>query len=230
MQEYEPFFMRWRRALGPWLKSTLAPESKRARRWWWNRVFVQVPQAQSAEESREALLGRLQPHVARSGEVLAEAKTAFAEPFERADGVERRATTLQGAVAIAASFVLTGGGFVLDTSEIRSDGWRIALAAVYALVILSLVFCGLRALRATSRVLVWHYVDGDTILENTGTDQAQYELALAADLLYATRRNSSNARYKVAQMRAAGHWFGLALVGLLLTALTVCAYVLWGPT
>ncbi len=211
-EPYEPFFMRWRRDFGPWVKQALAPERARARRWWWNRLFVQVPEPTEFRETPKRLRELLAAQEDRSAEALVEAKGQFAGPFDTTDGVERRATTLQGAVAIAASFVLAGGGLLLDPAKIRSDAWRVAFAALYSVVITSLVFSALRALRATSRVLVWHYPDGEDILRRGKKHQtaAAYELALAADLLHAAGRNACNARYKVAQMRAAGHWFALA--------------------
>jgi hypothetical protein len=230
-EPYQPFFMEWRRKFGPSIKQTLAPESARTRRWWWNRVFVQVPPPAEFLEEQAQLLDRLAAQEDRSGQVLAEAQAQFARPFETSDGVERRATTLQGAVAIAASFVLAGGGLLLDPSKIRSESWRLTLGALYALVIISLVFSALRALRATSRVLVWHYPDGEDLLKRGEKDQSasNYELAVAAELLKAAGRNASNARYKVAQMRAAGHWFALALAGLLATAVLLVAYLIAGP-
>jgi hypothetical protein len=48
----------------------------------------------------------------------------------------------------------------------------------------------------------------------------------AAELLYCAGRNQATVRYKVAQMRAAAHWFALALAALLVTAGLFCAYVI----
>jgi hypothetical protein len=224
--------MGWRRNFGPRVKQALAPEKAKTRRWWWNRLFVQVPAPTEFLQPKDKLRELLNAQQDRSTQVLIEAKEQFARPFDTSDGVERRATTLQGAVAIAASFVLTGGGLLLDPTEIRSDAWRLVLGALYALVIMSLVFSALRALRATSRVLVWHYPDGEDVLQRgtKGQDASAYELALAADFLYAAGRNASNSRYKVAQMRAAGHWFALALAGLLATAVLLVAYLIAGPS
>jgi hypothetical protein len=223
--------MKWRRGFAPAIKECLAPEEAKLRRWWWNRLFVQVPAPREFLQTKDELLQLLSAQEDRSTQVLVEAQEQFAAPFATSEGVERRATTLQGAVAIAASFVLAGGGLLLDPSKIRSETWRLAFTALYALVIASLVFSALRALRATSRVLVWHYRDGEDVLHRGDNDQtaAAYELAVAADLLYATGRNASNARYKVTQMRAAGHWFALALAGLLATAMLLVAYVVVGP-
>ena len=51
-------------------------------------------------------------------------------------------------------------------------------------------------------------------------------LRRAAELLYTYGRNQALGDYKVSQMGAAGHWFGGALLGLLLTAILACAALL----
>ncbi|HEV2924401.1 MAG TPA: hypothetical protein VGW98_10230 [Solirubrobacteraceae bacterium] len=228
---YEPFFMPWRRAFGPCVKRTLAPEHANARRWWWNRLFVQVPAPTDFLQDEAALRELLATQADRGSDVLAEAKEQSAAPFATSESVERRATTMQSAVAIAASFVLAGGGLLLNSTTIRSDDWRVALGVIYAVVITSLVFSALRALRATSRILIWHYPGYEDILHRGAKNQSatDYELALAAAHLHSAGRNASNARYKVAQMRAAGHWFAVALAGLLATGLLLLAYIVAGP-
>jgi hypothetical protein len=229
-EPYEPTVMRWRGALPGWIKRRLAPTGSRRRAWWWQRLFVPVPTSEDYKKKDEVFNALRQTQGDRSAAVLGEAREIFERPFRTTAGVERRASTLQGAIAIAATFVVAGGGLLLNTSEIQTDGWRIAFAVVFVLVIMCLVFSALRALRATSRVLIWHYPDEEDLLLRRTNDYASYhELALAAALLHAGARNANNARYKVAQMRAAGHWLALALVGLLITAVVFLAYVVAGP-
>lgn len=229
-EPYEPTVMRWRGALPGWIKRRLAPTGSRRRAWWWARLFVPVPTSDDYKNEAEVFDALKQKQGDRSSTVLGEAREIFERPFQTTAGVERRASTLQGAIAIAATFVVAGGGLLLNTSEIQTGGWRIAFAVVFVLVIMCLVFSALRALRATSRVLVWHYPDEeDLLLRRTSGYASDHELAVAAALLHAGARNANNARYKVAQMRAAGHWLALALVGLLITAIVFLAYVVAGP-
>ncbi|MGA2453375.1 MAG: hypothetical protein ABSG93_07620 [Solirubrobacteraceae bacterium] len=229
-EPYEPTVMRWRGALPGWIKRRLAPTGSRRRAWWWERLFVPVPTSDDYKKKDEVLNALRQTQGDRSAAVLGEAREIFERPFQTTAGVERRASTLQGAIAIAATFVVAGGGLLLNASEIQTDGWRIAFAVVFVLVIMCLVFSALRALRATSRVLIWHYPDEeDLLLRRTSEYASDHELAVAAELLQAGARNANNARYKVAQMRAAGHWLALALVGLLITAVVFLAYVVAGP-
>lgn len=230
-EPYEPTVMRWRGALPGWIKRRLAPPDSRRRAWWWARLFVPVPTSDDYEKKDDVFNALRRTQRDRSAAVLGEAREVFERPFRTTAGVERRASTLQGAIAIAATFVVAGGGLLLNTTEIQTDGWRIAFAVVFVFVIMCLVFSALRALRATSRVLIWHYPDEeDLLLRRTNDYTSDHELAIAAALLHAGARNANNARYKVAQMRAAGHWLALALVGLLITAVVFLVYVVAGPT
>jgi hypothetical protein len=229
-EPYQPTVMRWRGALPGWIKGRLAPGDSRRRGWWWERLFVPVPTSDDYKNEAEVFNTLRRTQGDRSSAVLGEAREIFERPFQTTAGVERRASTLQGAIAIAATFVVAGGGLLLN-SEIRTDGWRIAFAVVFVFVIMCFVFSALRALRATSRVLIWHYPDEeDLLLRRTSDYASDHELAVAAALLHAGARNANNARYKVAQMRAAGHWLALALTGLLITAAVFLAYVVVGPT
>lgn len=222
--------MQWRREFPKWVKSNVVPEDSKRRRWWWNRLFVQIATSNEYPNEAEVFTALKATQRDRSAAVLAEAQEVFRRPFETSEGVERRAATLQGAIAIAASFVLAGGGLLLDTTKIRTESWRIAFAVVIAIVIICLVFSALRSLRATSRVLEWHYPEeSDLLLKRQGSDAGEHDLAVAAGLLHAGGANVNNANYKVAQMRAAGHWLALALAGLLVTALLLLTYIVADP-
>lgn len=223
---YEPALRRWWRHAGQWIEQTVAPAHSEKRRWWWERLFVPVPSPTHFLMREDEIASKLMPIQGRSVEVLAEAQMQFDEPFSRSDGIERRATTLQGAVAIAASFALAGGALLLDNGKVSSHGWRVALVIPYALTIVSLLACGLRALRATSRVLVWYYPDPEGVIKRVGESDDKARISRAAELLYSAGRNQATVRYKVAQMRAAAHWFALSLAALLLTAALFCAYVI----
>src|SRR3954451_8218110 len=74
----------------------------------------------------------------RADEVLAEAELAYKDAAERADGAERRATTIQGAIAIATSLSLAGGSLLLDTGKVPDRCWRWALGVVFGIAILTL--------------------------------------------------------------------------------------------
>jgi hypothetical protein len=86
-----------------------------------------------------------------AAELLADAEALFAEPNERIESAERRATTLQGAVAIAAAVTVTGGGLLLDPDKIEGKCWQIAFAIGLAALVMTLVATAVRALGATAK-------------------------------------------------------------------------------
>ena len=156
---YEPTIMKWRASLGPWIKAKLAPADAKRRRWWWNRLFVQVHDQYLLTAKPKDVFQSLQPAASRSEEVLAEAEALLAEENARRDNVEQRSTALQGAVAIAAAFGLAGAALILDPSKLPTTGWRLAVGASYLFTLICLAGTGFRALRATVRVHAFEYPD-----------------------------------------------------------------------
>jgi hypothetical protein len=229
LDEYEPTVIKWRASLAPFIKSKLAPAESR-RRWWWNRLFVQVHDQYFFQgETRETILQSLQPAAGRSHEILAEAEALLAEENTRRDCVEQRSAGLQGAVAIAAGFGLAGAGLILDPSKLPTTGWRIAVGVSYLFTIICLAGTGFRALRATVRVHAFESPDPEGPPKRAGMTSDESNLHRAAELLYTYGRNQPLGDYKVTQMRASGHWFSGALVGLLLTAILACVALLDHP-
>ncbi len=160
--------------------------------------------------------------------LLAQAEQTAAEPHERADGAERRATTLQGAVAIAASFGLASAALLLDSNKIHSDGWRQTFAIVSFGFVFCLVAAGFRAVGAVYRVHRWRFPDNEEIYLQAKMKSPEAKTRRAAALLRTVARNQAIARWKVAYMRAAAWWFRLALLFLLADALLLAVYAFFG--
>lgn len=198
-------------------------------RWWWHRVFLPIDAPNEFQEPSADLARRLEtkdPEVA--DELLTHARELFEEPFLRADGAERRATTLLGALAIAASFGLAGGGLLLDVDRIPADGWRAALAIGYLILIVGLVGAAFRSLE-TLRVKTWSRPGDEGIFEKASRSLVEGRLRHAAELLNAAGRNRPVARWKVAQVRAAAWWLTVAVFALLAIAFVLALYVFLGP-
>jgi hypothetical protein len=72
---YKPAVMRWRAAAGPWIKRKLVPPHAVKRRWWWNRLFVQIndPFFFKGQSEYDIYRGLL-PSVHRAAGVLGEAQ------------------------------------------------------------------------------------------------------------------------------------------------------------
>lgn len=229
-ERYEPSVIRWRRRLGPWIKKTVVPHGSVRRRWWWNRLFVQVADPYFfGDQTKDTIYESLKSAIRRAESVLAEARHVVDDEKARGEHVERRATALQGAVAIAATFVLAGGAVLVGVNGFPSSGWRSVIAGGYLLTVVCLAATGLRALRATVRVHAFEYPDPDGVVQRATENDAESQLRRAAELLYAYSRNQPIVDYQVAQMRAAGHWFAAALAGVLITSVGICGAFLASP-
>jgi hypothetical protein len=229
--EYTPWVMQARAWLGPALKRFLVPSGSTKRRWWWNRLFIQVDRPYFfAGETRNDIREKLKPAAGRASELRTEAQRINDDELERREHVERRATALQGAVAIAFGFALAGGALMLDPKTLPDERWRNLVAAAYLATLICLAATAGRALRGTVRVHAYHHPDPSGPAKRaTGADD-EAELERAAELLYVYSRNQPIVDYQVTQMRAAGHWFALAIIGLVVTASLICGALVDRPT
>jgi hypothetical protein len=91
----------------------------------------------------------------------------------RAEGADRRATTIAGSVAIAASFTLGGAGVVLDGGKFDGhDGSRTAFAVVLALTTAAFVISAAYALTALVKTRFWRWARPDHLDEARGEEAA----------------------------------------------------------
>jgi hypothetical protein len=204
-------------------------------RRWYDNASLPLDAPRRFTEPHAELVERLTPRTAdgnideeRTKEVLAEAQETYASADARIEGAERRATTLQSAVAIATSLLLAGGALLADASKVRGDGWRAALALFLVLTVASLALAGLRALGATSRIHIVHRPTPTNIIERTAAPAAEARLDLAAETLKDYGYNTKVADWKVAYLGAAAWWFRWALAFLLALAVTLGAYAVFG--
>jgi hypothetical protein len=161
----------------------------------------------------------------RAAELLEEAKSLYATAEARAESAERRATTLQGAVAVAATVAVAAATLLLDPQDINGDGWRAGFAALFIGLVYCLVATAYRAAQASSQVHEWHTPAAEDNVTRLKDSPRAARTAAAADYLYSYGRNTKIADWKVAYMRAASEWFARALVLLVVLALLVGAYV-----
>jgi hypothetical protein len=163
--------------------------------------------------------------VERARETLAEAQKLFQSVDLRAEGAERRATTLQGAVSVAATVAIAGATLLADPTKIHGGEWRVALALLFLGVVYCLVATAYRAAQASSQVHTWHFPGPQDVFGRLHQEHAAAVIALAADLFYCYARNTKIADWKVAYMRAAWQWFARALILLLALAAAITLYV-----
>jgi hypothetical protein len=197
----------------------------------WAAVFLDVDDTTSFAETKQQLRNKLTTDDAEvAAELLAEATDAHDRLRERVDGAERRATTLQGASAIAASLTLAAAGLLIDPTKLRGTVWQLLFGLTVVYITFALVMCAWRATLASSRVHTWRAPPDRDILDRVGQSLAVARVERAVALLEVIGANQRFARYKVAMLRAATEWIVRALVALLVLAVLAAAYAVFGPT
>jgi hypothetical protein len=210
-------------------------EGSWVRRRVYDKAFLPIAPPTRFTEPHDGLVRQLTPRTDdgaldedRTKEILDEAQATFASADARIEGAERRATTLQGAVAIAASLLVAGGALLADAAKVRGDCWRAALAVSLVLTVVTLILSGVRALGATTHIHVVHRPTPTTILARTATPAGEARIDLAAETLKDYGYNTKVADWKVAYLGAAAWWFRWALSFLLALAVTLGAYAVFG--
>jgi hypothetical protein len=177
-------------------------------------------------ESREARLARLRtedPEVAR--ELLDEARRLNAGVDAMVEGVERRATTLQGVVSIAATVAVAGGALLLDPAKVQGLGWRLVFAGLFGCLLYCFIATAYRATQSSTEIKVWTLENPEDHLQRASRPPLEVDTETSADILFGYGRNMEVFRWKVTYLRAASEWFLRGLIFLALIAVTFCAYV-----
>ena len=197
---------------------------------WRRRVYdyLVVP-AEIPSEFNQSL-STLASELATSDEstaaaTLAEAQAIFDETSDRIASAERRATTMQGTVAIAASLVVAGAGLFADTSKIPDRAWRTAFEALLAVFVVSLIGTAWRALAVTGRMFEFEQPGPDRIFlraKKTGVEARTFR---AAELLRAAGVASEIGAVKVGLLRSAGWWLRIAVIILTGFVISLVTYV-----
>ena len=183
------------------------------RRKLYDHVIVPAEIPQEFNEPLAELIGRLRtadPLTAAT--TLEEAQAISAEAMGRIDSAERRATTLQGTVAIAASLAVTGAGLLLDPSKVPDRDWRFALLALLGCFLTCLIGCAWRALSVTGRMFEFEQPGPERIhlrAQATGLDAQAFRVA---ELLRAASVASEVGAVKIGLLSAAAGWLRLALI------------------
>ena len=144
---------------------------------------------------------------------------------DRAAAADRRATTISGAVAIAASFTLGGGALVLDGTKIPNADVRRWLALVLCFTTALFVLSAVYALRALVATRTWNWSDPHDLRPDVNT---QYERLgrRAAGLLHDFAGNWEISDLKNRNVDLALRCLIAALFGIAALAGLVAAYAI----
>jgi hypothetical protein len=207
------------------------PASRATRIREWIRPSA-APLPLRFNERTDDLLARLgAPSPQVTDVILEEAQWAYGEAAQRAESAERRATTIQGSVAIAASLTLAGSSLLLEAGKLPSRDWRVALGIGFALTVATLAMAAWRAFLVTWPRFLWSSPAAADIAEhaNESTPDA-IKLRRTSDLLVAYGRNDSIARLKIRLLGQAVRWLLVALALIAVIAALLAAYAIqWSP-
>lgn len=153
---------------------------------WWHRGRRQK------QTHRQAVMDLAETLPSGGGDVadavLEHAQEIAQTAIDRAAAADRRATTIAGTVAIAASLTLSGASLVFDDAKIRSEDWQRGLAFILFLATAAFVISAIYALVALVRFREWNWSEmWDLPEEAHSADQLKRERA--AFLLQNFRRN-----------------------------------------
>lgn len=162
---------------------------------------------------------------ALASELLADAESLNTEVEMRIQGVQQRATTLQGAVAIAAAVALSGGGLILDKTKVSEHDWRVVFAVGLGLLVALLTISAFRALGASSRAFVFLTPSDEDIFQRAKLSAAAAKSWRAAYLLQVYGHNNEVAALKVGYLKEAARWLRAALGVLVVLMALLAAYV-----
>jgi len=178
-------------------------------------------------EPREVLIERLRSEDPDDAhELLEEARRLNDSVDALSENVERRATTLQGVVSIAATFAVAAGALLLDPGKIEGKGWRLVLIALFGAMVYSLIATAFRATQASTQIHWWSRADPADNFKRPDLSRSEFELEQAVDMLRGYGRNTKVVAWKVAYMGAASKWFLRALICLGLIAIVFGSYAL----
>lgn len=127
---------------------------RRHGRWWnWDSDAKEVKKAAELYEGLPA------DSVEEAKDTLDHTREIAQTAVERAAAADRRATTIAGTVAIAASFTLGGAGLLVDPAKVTDGDLRRALAVLLFVITVSFVLSAIFALRALVATRTWAWVN-----------------------------------------------------------------------
>lgn len=162
----------------------------------------------------------------KAEEILTEAREISKRMVEgRAEGVERRAATLQSATAIAGSFSIAGAGLLI--TDVHDQVWQAVIGALLLWITGNLGLCGWRATQAASSVIHgWAAPQSQAILSRTDQTLAELRIDRSVQILRSAGWNARYARFKVTMLRRASRHLVRATLGIPVLVIAVLAYAL----
>lgn len=198
----------------------ITPES------WWNRILGFRQQPILLDEGRQAALrAQCEKDVRRQmgpdgsrylDQLIQEATDDYQEQDRRADRAERRASSIQAAVATLIGLTTAGGGILISSGVAKDTEHRVLLAAVVIFIVITLVVTAAHALATQAAQHDWVRPNAGRYVTKRAAIDQDFEIEVLVDLMAAARHNATIGDWKYAALRRTANAFRVALVGLLL--------------
>jgi hypothetical protein len=129
---------------------------------WWN-----YDEDRARTKTREELFAELRHRDAvEARETLEHVEAIAQSAVDRAAAADRRANTIAGTVAIAASFTLSGSALILDTNKLADKTVRPSFAIVLFATTSLFVLSALYSLRALVVTRTWNWSEPPDLLRD----------------------------------------------------------------
>jgi hypothetical protein len=186
-------------------------------RWWnWDKRRKEI---KSVEELYDGL--RVES-VGQAQETLEHVEAIAQTAVDRAGAADRRATTIAGTVAIAASFTIGGAGILVDPTKIEDATIRRTFAVVLCVVTVAFILSAIFALRALVSTRTWKWSEPYDLPLDKGESRQKQLGMRAAHLLSAFSYNWEISDLKNRCVDRALQFLVVALLGIaVLSALLV---------
>jgi hypothetical protein len=212
------------KVVGPGSKKTLLERLfPRKHAPWWNRDRRQKQAHRNAVLELATTLPDGNSEIADA--VFEHAQEIAQTAWDRAAAADRRATTIAGTVAIAASVSLSGASLVFDEGKISDEIWQSGLALLLFAATGAFVASAVYALTALVRYREWNWSEMWDLPRETGS-ASNLKRERAAFLLQNFRRNWEISDVKNRCVENALRCLIAALVLLVLLAGALFAYSL----
>jgi hypothetical protein len=173
---------------------------------------------QCAQEIREHGGPASDKHLAT---LIQQAFDDYQEQDRRADRAERRAASIQAAVATLLGLTTAGGGLLISAGVGKEISHRIAVAALVIFIVLALILTAAHALATQAVQHEWARPNAGRYVTARSALTDEFEVEMLVTLIAAARHNARIADWKYEQLRHTASTFRIALFSLVLVPIVL---------
>jgi hypothetical protein len=179
---------------------------------------------QCAKDVREKLKPGGGKHL---DDLLHQATDDYQEQDRRADRAERRASSIQAAVATLLGLMTAGGSILISSGVSKDAAHRLILPCFLILIVITLILTAVRALAVQATQHDWVRPNAARYVTERAGIEDNFEVEMLATLMAAATHNSTIADWKYKELQRTAKSFRVALAAIvsLPTAILVIALI-----